>query len=547
MFQLNLPRKYTALGQALISFALIILATIFVFTPIVQIDLSDSDMKEAIDELFVELNEDSDEELEIPDKVGVSAPKLISSISVFSKVIKVAAGAVESSGEGDDEALKDAEKELEKIIESKEGQETIAMVFALVVGVVDMDAEFEDVDDSMGYIVNTIISVIALAMLLGYIFIMPIVMIICAIVALVRAIKAIKAPEDYASKLGAGLMTPLVWFVTVSLLLCMLPNIELGSGMIAILVLAIISIVVNVAATRLRAYNPLDFKYATIVQGTGLIKLAGFIVYFTSVLNAGFLKKFINSLMDYIVDATKGITDINNVIDIHNQSPFNDYVSNVTFDGLGAGYVIELLLMVLAAIFAFSVCLAILKNVVKQIGLTDRISSKNAVSLASGIFALIVPILPLVVSNFENKNFYKMEYEGGELVTSIVNKGSIFYMDSDAEAALVGMFVGAALLIVADIAYMILKKIFCKGITAEQAGLVLSGNAPALVTAEAVAEEAVAEEAVAEEAVAEEAVAEEAVAEEAPAEEAVAEEAPAEEAPAEEAVAEEAPAEEVTE
>ncbi len=535
MKQLNLPRKYTVTSQLFISVGLIILAAIFAFTPLLTLDLSENKAKNAINEAIESLNDeiDADVDFEIPDKIDVSMPKLVTSISIFTKVIGVIADGAASD---DDEALAKAEEELNEILASEKGQETLTMLVGLIVGTINVDIfDADDIGDNIGTVVNLVIGFCILFYLLALSFIWPVVLIITAIVTLIKALRAWKKGENVATKFGAGLIGALGTVVGIALLMTFVPNLVLGSGLIAILVLSIISIAVNIAASRLRAYNDVDFKYANIVQGTALLKLVGVIVFITSVLKTGFLRGFIDSMSTYVVNAAKNVSNINDQIDLLNASGEYKHIARIS---MNMGYLLELGLMLLAALFALSICKSLVKSVAAQLGLVAKKKTSKPGSLANGIIALIICVIPVVVSKLENKIFYTLQLRGGdgiELVEEV--EGSIFKISNDGEAALTGMFVGAALILASSIAYLVLKAVFCKGMTKEQQNLVLTGNAPLV-------EEAVAEEAPAEEAPAEEAPAEEAPAEEAPAEEAVAEEAPAEEAPAEEAVAEEAVAEE---
>ncbi len=543
MKQLNLPRKYTLASQLFISVALIILAAIFAFTPILTIDLSDNKARETLNDVldsFSESIDAEDAEFEIPEKVNVSMPKLVTSVGVFTKIIGVVIDGAGSAIDGDEEGANEATEDLNKVLASEEGQETIVMLMGLMMGTLDTDSfessDAEESEDStVGAVVNGIISYGILFYLLAISLVWPIVLIVTAIITLIKALKAWKKGENVASKFGAGLIGALGTVVTVALLMTFVPNMVLGFGMVAILVLSIISIVVNVVVSRLRSYNDVDFKYANVVQGTALVKLVGFIVFFTSVLKTGFLRSFIDSVSEYLSKALKQVADINKSIDAANKLS-STKVDNLT---MNFGYLIELALMLVAAALALSVCVSVAKSVAAQLGLVAKKKVATPGSLASGIIALIVCIIPVVVSKLENKIFYSLKI-GNKLEVVEEKAGSIFKISSDSKSALVGMFIGAVLILASGIAYLVTKNVFCKDMTAEQQSLVLSGNAP-LVGA---AEEAPAEEAPAEEAPAEEAPAEEAPAEEAPAEAAPAEEAPAEAAPAEEAPAEEAPAEE---
>ncbi len=527
MKQLNLPRKYTLASQLWISVALIVLAAIFAFTPILSIDLSESKARDMLNDSLDGLNDAIDEDVDftIPKKVDVTMPKLVTSIGVFTKVVGAVADAAKAASDSDDAKVDKSAEELQEILTSKDGQETIIMVMGLLMGTMDTDTDdnASETETTIGAIANGLLSYGILFYLLGITLIWPIILIITAIVTLIKAIAAWKKGENVASKFGAGLIGAFGMVVTVSLLMAFVPHMVLGSGMTVILILSIISIVVNVAVSRLRAYNELDFKYVNIVQGTALLKLIGFIVFFTNVLKTGFLRSFVDSMSAYLETALKQI-------DLLDAMGVDDVTMNF-------GYVIDMILIFVAAIFALGVCVAVAKSTASQLGLVAKKKVAMPGSLANGILALIACILPVVASKLENKIYYTLD--DGEVVKE--SFGSIFSISDDGKSALVGMFIGAALILAADIAFIVTKKTFCDGITKEQEDLVLTGNAPLVI--EAAAEEAVVDTAPVAEEPAEEAVAEEAPVEDAPVEDTPVEDTPAEDAPVEDTPVEDAPVE----
>ncbi len=513
MKQLNLPRKYTLAAQLWISVALIVLAAIFAFTPILSIDLSESKARDMLNDSLDGLNDAIDEDVDftIPKKVDVTMPKLVTSIGVFTKVVGAVADAAKAASDSNDAKVDKSAEDLQEVLTSKDGQETIIMVMGLLMGTMDTDADdnASETETTIGSIANGLLSYGILFYLLGITLIWPIILIITAIITLIKAISAWKKGENVATKFGAGLIGAFGMVVTVSLLMAFVPHMVLGSGMAVILVLSIISIVVNVAASRLRAYNELDFKYVNIVQGTALLKLIGFIVFFTNVLKTGFLRSFVDSMSSYLETALKQITDINRTIDF--ASSFG--AKSAERASMSFGYVIDMVLIFVAATFALGVCVAVAKSTASQLGLVAKKKAAMPGSLSNGILALIVCILPIVASKLENKIYYTLE--DGEVVRD--SFGSIFNMSDAGKSALVGMFIGAALILAADIAFIITKKTFCSGITKEQEDLILTGNAP--LVEEVATEEVVTEEAVVEEAPIIETVSEEAATDEASSEE----------------------------
>ena len=161
------------------------------------------------------------------------------------------------------------------------------------------------------------------------------------------------------------------------------------------------------------------------------------------------------------------------------------------------------------------------------------------------IFMFFTYLIPDYVKN--NKNLF----------TNFINNKdgakSTLVLEPAQEAALEAAKTALILIIVAEIAIFVLRRVLCRGLAKEQRAAVLAGAAPTPdeieVEAAPVAEEAVAAAAVETPATVADAPAEEPAKEEAPAEEPAKEETPAEEpakeeAPAEEPAKEEAPAEE---
>ncbi len=530
MRQLNLPKKYTVITRVWLSTILIILAAVLSFTPLFQLDLKDSALNDSVEATLESFAETADIDLDIDkllkDKsVDVSAVGMFRSFSLVGKLGSVLIATINE----DEKALNKASDDFQDALEEPENQKALVMTMTLVSQLVDIDGllgEGED-ESSDGELIATIFQILfnfALVgvLIFGYLIVWPIVLCITALVVLIRSLSSITRPDKYVAKTSTVMIAPLAFAVTSLLFLSFLPGISWGSGMTAIVAMAIAAVVVNVISSRLRAYNLTDFKYATLVQGAAVLQVVGLGVYMSSALKAGFLRNAIKPIISYVSDTAKVVSDYNAIAEKAKEPTMS----------MPYEYLIVLGLLLLAAIFVLAVVNSLIKTASARIGLVKYKKAASPASLKTPIIAILSCVLPIVAANIDSDISFKITRNGFERVVN----GPLFEIGK-AEDALIGMFVGAFLLLATAIAFMILRKVLCGGMTKEQAVLVMNGEAPAYAeTAPAVAEATVEETSV-----------DEVPAEEVPAEEVPAEEVPAEEVPAEEVPAEEVPAEDTVE
>ncbi len=485
MRQLNLPKKYTAMGQLWLSILLIVLAAIFAFTPIISLDMSESSLWNGIESALDSLEGSIPglEDIKAPeDEVGVTSFKVITSVSILAKVISVAI----NSATHDADAEKKAD-ELAELLKSEEGQESILMMVALVAQLIDFDTAFEEPDETakeeessggIGMVIETIMKFIIVFYLILYITVWPFILAVIAVINLIRALGNIHTPENVAGKVGGVLVSPFAFALTLSFLLTFLPGFQWGSGLTVVFVCAIISIVANTVLTRLRAYNSMDFRFANLVQGAALLQGVGFIVFFSNLLKTDLLFKFFNSLGNYMIDAGNQIAIVNGFVKAHNRVSQTD-ISEAT---LGVAYLPDLLLMIAFFALALGVIGTITKAVICRLTLTtDKKVGPNA-PLSSAIMALVVSIIPFVVASFESKRKFVWDSEAKNwMAEKLEENASILVLDSANKGALTGMIVGAVIMLIAAIGFKIAKNYICGGMNDYQEMAVLSGNAPAYV------------------------------------------------------------------
>ena len=358
-----------------------------------------------------------------------------------------------------------------------------ADAYYTVTGVDKADADKVD-SETIGAI-KTVVGLGMVFYIVVYITVWPIVLFIYALITLKRAISAMKNPAA-VGKVAGSVFMPLGFTVSTLLLLTFFPDITWGWAMTTIFVLSLVGVVLNLVASRLRAYNLPDFKYATVVQGTAALSAVGLTVYTLSVIKTGFLRNFLDTLVSYLAKITSQLVVYNQEVKFYQQF-FNQ--NRMYTASASSAYWLDLLLLLAAALIAFFVICALVKTFAARLGLVKYKPSGAAFSIVAPIFALISCVLPIVASKMENYVTFERTAKG---VKAVAN-GSLFVI-GDSQNALIGMFVGAGLMLVAVIAFLILRKVLCSDTSAADAKLVLLGNAPALASAEDASAEAPAEE-----------------------------------------------------
>ncbi len=488
MPQLNLPKKYTAMGQLWLSVLLIVLAVIFAFTPIVSLNMSESSLWDGVQTAGDALADKipAFANLEKPeDEIGVTSLKVITSVSILTKIVSIAI----SSAQNDETAQEKAE-DLEETLASEEGKEAVIMMIAIVAQLIDFEDAFEDApaadaedeekeegNSGIGAVIQTIIKVIIVLYLLAYVTVWPFVLLVIGIINVIRALQNINTPEKVAGKVGGVLVAPFAFSLTLSFLLTFLPGFEWGSGLTVIFVCSIICIVANIVMTRLRAYNELDFKYVNLVQGAALLQGIGFIVFFTNLLATNILYDFFNALGNYMYTAGLEVSAINRGISDYNSLAYEFGLPRAEYATLGSAFLPDLLLMILFMALAISVIASVIKAVINRLSLTEGKGNLKA-PLTSSIMALVVAILPLIVSSLESARHFEGTTAANGAPSFIAKKaGTIFELSAENSSAVTGMIIGAAIMLIAAIAFMVLKNMFCAEITEGQELKVLAGQA----------------------------------------------------------------------
>ncbi len=536
-YQINVPKKYTAAGQLWLNLLLLLIATIIAFTPILSIDMTNDNLWNGILDAMDALSEAVPElqEIERPDdNIGITSGKILTSIRIVAKLASVSistTNALVSDAKHDStaadkyEEAEEKKDELVELIGTEEGKEAIVMTLAIFSRVIDFggdESEDENKADSvLANIIETIIKFIIVFYMLGFVFLMPYILLITLIINAIRSVKNIATPENISGKISGALIPHFATSLTLAFMITYLPGFNWGSGLSTIFTCAVISIVANVVLTRLRAYNPIDFKVVNLVQAAALLQGVGFIVFFTNLVKNSIMFDFFKQLGDYMVDAALQIGNINKVVNAHNEL-VRQYSIGEYWDAasINAGFAFDLILILVFISLAVSSISVISGAVINRLTLTKGKKVGKDAPYSAAIIAIITSIVPKIVAGLENKKTWEWEdMTKGEWLMKPA--GSIFTLSAENNAALNGMLVGGIIMLIAAIAYTVAKKYLCPEVTEHIETAVLVGDAPAYGTAVSseellannTAETSVAETSVAETPVAENTVAENTVAE----------------------------------
>lgn len=448
MPQLNLPRRLVSTVQLWASLLLIVLAFVFSMTPIITFEFDGLDNfleASGLEGEYPELDEFFDD-LEDLDGFEVSSPKIIGSISILAEFLTALI-------EEDEDAFEDFLDHLD----SEEGHEALATAFSFAIPIFNNIDGMEDGDTAT--IINTIITMFALIAVFFISLFFPVIFGFSALGAIIKSLKNIRTPEVGAPALAKKLPAKITLALLLMLLQCVVPGMSYASGLVAICVLSITSTVLNLLATRCREYPSEQFKYLNIVQGCAVINIVGFLLFFFNIINTGIFNSFMGEFIPYFAE----------VLMLRDPSD-----ANMAFiiDGV---LIIFYLSIVLGSRHHLRKSTARLTCSAKHerrkgfIGLFMPAKLRDS-DIVSSVLCLIAYIIPTYIMGVKH---------GYRDITSNKAEGNFSFLDlnKDGEAALSAALVGIILMIVADVAVIVLKKVFCSKLTKEDADAVLAGSA----------------------------------------------------------------------
>ena len=465
MKQLNVPKKLTARVQIWASVLLLIIATCLSLTPIITLNTVDN--ADDINKMLADITPEGTETFTIPETVDVSAIKIVKSIGVIAKVVKTTVDAAKA------EDMSHVGSDIADVFKTEDGQETIVIALSFATTV---SSNFDTKDTSgsgiLASVLTVMVSVIALIALLVMTFVIPVMLLVATVSALISALANLATPEEVSTKIGRKLPGFISLPFTLMLFQCVVPGMTYGSGIVGICVTAILAAVLGLVISRLRSYDAPAFRYLNIVQGVSILGGVGFVVFFFNLVKTNIFTNFLHG-------------------------KFAEYVASVAVESVkkdpkpvNNGYLIDLALIFVYVILALG-SVTYLEKCVQRLACSASANKKGAfpkdTCIVRAILMLAVYILPTVVIG--RKSFYN-----DPTVLDGVGDESLLVLNTEESSALKMVLVGAILMLVAEIALIVLKAVFCKGMNRESMTALMSG-AETAEAAEAVAEsEAVAEE-----------------------------------------------------
>lgn len=482
MKQLNVSTKITSPIMVWVSVLLIAATLLFSFMPIMSFDTVES--TEKINDFLAELEIEEDVKLEIPEKIDISIGKLVNSVKVMINVVKIAAQAAKDANSGADTS--NIANELEALLASKEAQD--ALLVGAAIGCTFMSAvDFEGNTPILSVVVNILVILVALLIVIAFIFIIPIRIAIMLLVALIRALSHVTHPEDVASKISSKLPKLLSIPFFMMIMQTFIPGMSYGKGLVGICVTIAASVLLCTVISRLHTYETKKFIYLNVVQGVSIVSIVGFFVYFFNIIKTNVISIYLNKFADHWMN--------------HATAQELAKKAKETFTPNNK-WIVDAVLVFVFAIFFFKSIEMLSFNANRLSCTVDPRNKKRKLADSKIVFSVLLLatyIIPTVISKADR--FYND-------VTSKESIGDASFLPLEAAelSALKAALIGIIVMIVAEIALLVLKKVICKGLTSSEAALIVCGvdEAPEAVEAPVAEETPVAEEAPAEEAPAEE-------------------------------------------
>ena len=490
----NISKRTTAMIQVWTSVALIILALIMSFMPIIKInsfnlqesiegliddtadnvDIEDdkdsyksnygyndaendygysNGAQDVVDDIKDDIKEDIKDEVKseantnldslgldkLSTEVEITVPKLISGAIFLGDFIS------ELSKED-----ADISAWLDEALDDEKNQENLTTAIATLTLFTDA---FNTNGNAWALVFNLLITFICVLYIFVTMLILPIALLIIGIISLVHAIKNKETPEEATAKVASKLPGLLNLILALLLFQCAIPQISYAWGAVALLVITVISIVMNTVVVRLPAYREKDMKYANITQGISLVGIIGFIIFFVNFIKTGVLSAFLKG--PFFAFMKK----YNKSVDFYKQSGISEAE-------ISSNYLTDAILMLCYAMLAIMV-IAYISGAANRFALSSK---KGSTLLAYPILTLPLYIIPKVIMSSKNLNIV---VEG----ETIMEEASIKLSESG-ESALTLVLVGIIIMILAEIAFIVVPKLLCKDMTKEDMQLVLAGNAP---------------------------------------------------------------------
>ena len=478
------PKKLTMI-HTLVCFALIIVMFFLSFGTIFTLEVGKggealSGMTEMLDELEAEAGVELPD-LEIPETIDVSFPFIIKSAIGGIKVIPVIVDAMKEMTEEvkemeealDEDNLKDSamqngvedtvENASEQVDDVKESGQKLADV--ITQDLVNLICLFMAIINA--FTTNFILGLCYFLILVVAIAV-PISCIFNTILCVISIIKNREDPGKAFHRVAKSFSAVMNKFPLILLVKVLVPAVNLGAAIIAMLVTIVVGLVVSLAVSRLKGYEKAETKYLNVLQICSVASLVAFLVFFFNMAKTHIMDAFFKNSGKYLADQAVNLVAKKQDMDL-----------------------VPMALIAVFIVVLVMICNYLVKIVTRIACMSSSKSDSHIFTTVAGLALVAIPFVLM------NGNF-KLELADAEMSAFITSS------------------VGIVLMLVIEIVLCVLSKSLCSDVPAERRKEIVTG---AYVHDTEAVEEAPAEEAPAEEAPAEETPAEETPVEETPVEE----------------------------
>ena len=521
MLCVNAPRKPMARLHVLVSLILVLVCTFLAFMPLTKIVVTEK-TKTSIENLFEYIESQSSGESAEEQKaairklmdsldlenasVEISVLNMISSVKPIFKIGTVMGEILKNVNNS--AKMEEIGKKVKDIFVNEDGEireelRDLVIVLSATLGPMIPDDPSSMDEGKVGeMLASGIPSVIGVFFAELLSLILPIVFFVLALVTLIGALANLKDPVIGAAKLSKRMPKIVVHPLTVILAAGLSDSVVPTNFTWIMVILSGVGTLVNIAFTRLHAWDKKEILYANAVQAVSLFSIGAFVFFFLNLLKSGVFSNFIGKLILFFSNKNKINLDV----------------------------IIDIAMIGVATFFAL-ISTKYLAKTLRRISLAcspKKNGGAHCTHLVYALFLFSVSVLPMMA------------------LGSTANNGRAFLSFGPAqEYALLFEFIAVALMALTEIVLLILRKSFGKGLTKAQIADILtnvSENTGAAEVESGAGDSATTEEPASENATEESAENAENATEE-PAESAEAALETAEEIPVEDATEEEAPAE----
>ena len=411
---------------------LVLLALTMSFLPVITLET-----KENAKAMTKILSEIGIADPALPERVEITAIDLLKSADLMIDIATL------SVGDGEAKAAR-AEK-IRGYVATEKGEEALVTSLALMATLGDSLSESAEEDIGwMALVFEVLFALAALFAVLGMAISLPITLTVKAIMALISALRHWKSPEKATPRVSGAMGGLMTMLLTLMIFQILLPGMSYGVGLMGAVAVALCAAVLNGILSHLYPYKGEERSYLILLQAVSVVGIGGFFLFFRSFLKTGVLASFLGGSYPAYLSYVAGLraADVNNAY---------------MFDGA---------LFIVLLIFAFSVieyadfCLA---------RLSCGMSRKKDTALSKPILALIVCLIPMMLAEMKH---------GYHDPLSTEKEGDFSFLTLSAEGleTLHMALVGAAIMLMAEIAMKALRKALCGGLSKETRRKIASGT-----------------------------------------------------------------------